>query len=351
MWTPEEVESCLAGTELALFRRAYGLDQPPNFENRAWHLQRTATTAALCAEFELDEHAVETVLERSRATLRDRRESRQHPTLDDKQLTAWNALLAGGLVRAARALQRDDWLDRAEEVISFLRRELWRDGVLYAVFNKGESRFRAYLDDHAWLLNALLDFLAARWDPAWLEFAVNLADTLLDRFEDPAGGGFYFSDEAVEVPVTRSMIFQDDATPSGNGIAIIALNRLGRLLGEPRYTTAAERSLARAGRLLEESPLACATMLLALMDAVSPPPKLIIAGTDQQARDAMKAWAEGRYQVDCYTVGPAVDTLPGILREFRPERPVTAWLCHGTRCLPPVETREEVERLMAEIRD
>jgi uncharacterized protein YyaL (SSP411 family) len=351
VWTPEEVESCLDGAELALFRRAYGLDQPPNFENRAWHLQRAVSTAVLCKEFELDEASVEAALERSREILRSKRESRQHPTLDDKRLTAWNALLAGGFVRAARALQRDDWLDRAEEIFSFLRSELWRDGVLYAVFNNGESRFRAYLDDHAWLLNALLDFLAARWDPAWLEFAVDLGDALLDRFEDPARGGFYFSDEAVEVPVTRSMIFQDDATPSGNGIAIIALNRLGRLLGEPRYTTAAERSLARAARLLEESPLAGATLLLALMDAASPPAKVVIAGTDRETRDSMKAWVEGRYQVDCYVVGPEVDTLPGMLREFRSTRPVKAWVCQGTRCLPPVETREEVERLMAEMRD
>ncbi|HET6592174.1 MAG TPA: thioredoxin domain-containing protein [Xanthomonadales bacterium] len=351
VWSPEEVESILEDPDLGLFRRAYGLDQPPNFENRAWHLQPAVPAAVLGEEFGLSEAAVETSLGRSRALLRERRESRQHPTLDDKRLTAWNALLAGGFVRAARALGRDDWLDRAEDIFSFLRRELWRDGVLYAVFNSGESRLRAYLDDHAWLLNALLDFLAARWNPQWLEFAVELADTLLERFEDPEAGGFYFSDEAVDVPVTRSMIFADDATPSGNGSAIIALNRLARLLGEPRYGAAAERALARAGQQLEESPLACATLLLALMDTVRPPAKLIIAGTDRAARDAMQAWAEGRYQVDCYVVGPAVDGLPGILSQFRSDRPVAAWLCRGTQCLPPVENQGDLDRLMDETSD
>jgi len=351
VWSLEEVESCLADPDLQLFRRAYGLDQPPNFENRAWHLQPAVPATVLCEEFELSAAAVETALERSCAILRNRRESRQHPTLDDKRLTAWNALLAGGFVRAAKALQRDDWLDCAEDIFAFLRRELWRDGVLYAVFNGGERRFRAYLDDHAWLMNALLDYLAARWNPEWLEFAVDLGDTLLDRFEDPEGGGFYFSDEAVDVPVTRSMIFQDDATPSGNGIAIIALNRLARLLGEPRYGAAADRALSRAMQQVEDSPLACATLLLALTDTVRPPSKLIIAGTDPAARDAMKMWAESRYQVDCYVVGPAVDGLPGILREFRSDQPVTAWLCRGMQCLPPVETLEDLDRLMDETSD
>jgi uncharacterized protein YyaL (SSP411 family) len=346
VWTADEVADCLADTTPGLFRRAYGLDQPPNFENRAWHLQRRVPTTALCEEFGLSESETEAALAEALRVLRNRRLSRVPPTLDDKQLASWNALLAGGFVRAARAMQRDDWLDRAEEIFGFIRRDLWRDGVLSAVFNRGEARFRAYLDDYAWLLNALLDYLAARWSEPWLDFAITLADALLERFEDPVSGGFYFSDAEVEVPITRSMIFQDDATPSGNGIAIISLNRLGRLLGEPRYTEAAERSLKRATPQLQDNPLAFASLLPSLMDAVRPASKLIISGTDPDAQNAMKRWADSHYQLDCYLVGPEPGNLPGVLREFRSDRPVTAWLCRGTHCLPPVETQDELDRLL-----
>ena len=294
----------------------------------------------------MSESETEAALAEARRVLRNRRLSRVPPTLDDKQLASWNALLAGGFVRAARAMQRDDWLDRAEEIFEFIRRDLWRDGVLSAVFNRGEARFRAYLDDYAWLLNALLDYLAARWSKPWLDFAITLADALLERFEDPVSGGFYFSDAEVEVPITRSMIFQDDATPSGNGIAIISLNRLGRLLGEPRYTEAAERSLKRATPQLQDNPLAFASLLPSLMDAVRPASKLIISGTDPDAQNAMKRWADSHYQLDCYLVGPEPGNLPGVLREFRSDRPVTAWLCRGTHCLPPVETQDELDRLL-----
>ena len=141
-----------------------------------------------------------------------------------------------------------------EEIFSFIEHELWTGECLLAVFNAGEARFEAYLDDYAWLLNALLASLQARWSRTRLEFAIRLADALLLRFEDTVNGGFHFSDSTIEVPITRSMIFQDDATPSGNAIAIGALNRLARLLGKVRYSEAAERCLARSMTQLRESP-------------------------------------------------------------------------------------------------
>jgi uncharacterized protein len=246
VWRDDEVAACLEDTNpgagLQLFRRAYGLDRPANFENRAWHLQRQADTDELAGAFDLAADEVEALLETARATLRERRESRVHPTLDDKRLTAWNALLAGGLVRAGMALDREDLLDRAEDVFRFLRRELWTGEYLLAVYNAGQARFAAYLDDYAWLLRALLDALRARWRREWLDFAIELAEALLQRFEDSARGGFFFSDAAVEVPITRSMIFQDDATPGGQ--------RDGRAGPESPRPPAGRAALRRSGRTL-----------------------------------------------------------------------------------------------------
>ncbi|RPH98517.1 MAG: thioredoxin domain-containing protein [Lysobacterales bacterium] len=359
VWRPAEVEAVLGASIPApgpqLFRRAYGLDGPANFEGRAWHLQRTASSDKLADELAgasgLSADAVESLLQTARTALRRKRETRVHPTLDDKRLTSWNALLAGGLVRAGRALGREDWLDRAEEIFSFIRRELWSGRSLLAVYNGGAARFAAYLDDYAWLLRALLDGLQQRWNRAWLDFAIELAEALLQRFEDPERGGFFFSDAEVEVPIARSMIFQDDATPSGNGIAALALNRLARLLGEPRFGDAAERCLRRAMPRIVESPLAHAAMLLALRDAVAPPPQLVIAGTDPGEQAAWKRWVESRHAVDCYLLGAAATApegarLPGILGEFRSQRPATAWLCLGMRCLPPAHSRDQLESLL-----
>jgi uncharacterized protein YyaL (SSP411 family) len=356
VWSREEVESVLGGIDpgpkaesgpgrLAdIFVQAHGLDQPPNFENQSWHLIRRIGSAALAEKFNETQQAIEESLADATVALREKRSGRVHPTLDDKQLASWNALLALGFIRAGRALEREDWLDRAEQIFRFIERELWTGDNLLAVYNAGEARFEAYLDDYAWLLNALMASLQARWSRTNLDFAIQLADALLLRFEDAGNGGFHFSDSAVEVPITRSMIFQDDATPSGNAIAIGALNRLARLLGEPRYSEAADRCLARSMTALKESPMAHASLLTALQDSVQPAPHIVISGSNPKQRSALKHWVEGRYQVDCYMFGPEEDSLPGILREYRSESPVTAWLCRGMQCLSPVESREELKR-------
>jgi len=351
VWTPSEVDDLLDEASAALFKRAYGLDGGPNFENRAWHLLRSADAAELAAGSGLEPGVVESMLDSARQRLREAREERVHPTLDHKQLAGWNALLAAGFVRAGRALQRNDWIDRAEEIVTFLRRDWWDGERLLAVFNDGEARFAAYLDDYAWLLGSLLELLSVRWRREWLDFAIELAEALLARFEDGGGGAFWFSDAEVEVPIARSMIFQDDATPAGNGSAALALNRLAHLLGEPRYADAAERCLRRGRARVEESPLGHASMLLALLEAERPPPQLVIMGRDPLQTAAWLERAAGVPRLRCYSIGESAEGLPGLLGEFRPEAAASAWLCKGMHCLPPAHDASAFEALLEAAHD
>ena len=140
------------------------------------------------------------------------------------------------------------------------------------------------------------------------------------------------------------MLFHDDATPAGNAVAIVCLNRLGHLLGESRYLDSADRCLRRAMPRLEESPLAAASLMAALEDSVSPPMHVVIAGSDPALCRELKQWVDGLDRVDCYLIEPPDDTLPGILREYRSDEALTAWLCHGTRCLPPVHSKAALKR-------
>jgi uncharacterized protein YyaL (SSP411 family) len=344
VWSRAEIEQMLPQTTREIFRLAYGLDGPPNFEDKAWHLVRRETTGELSARMDESEKFIELALEKSRSTLYLVREERVHPTLDDKILTSWNALLAEGFVRAGQALGREDWLDSAESILEFIHSELWEEKQLFAVYNRGEARFAAYLDDHAYLLNAIMHFLQARWNNVFLLFANELGEALLARFEDPVHGGFYFSNAEEDVPIARSMIFQDDATPAGNAIAIMALQKLGKLLGEARYTVAAERALARSLSHINKSPPGFASMLTALQDSFEARPQLIISGTDRGKQEKWKRWAESNYQVDCYLIGLLNGKLPGILREYQSSEPATAWVCHGMKCMPAVNSRELLKK-------
>ena len=348
VWHKDEINELLAESSRQLFCRSYGLAQAPNFEGKAWHLVRRLSAGELAKASGDSEQAIEQALEEARSVLVSAREKRVHPTLDGKRLTSWNALLTEGLVRAGLALDRDDWLESADQIIEFIHRESWDGERLFAVYYAGEVRFAAYLDDYAWLLNAIMFFLQARWKDQYLRFATRLGDALLARFQDPEHGGFFFSDAAVEVPIARSMIFQDDATPAGNAIAVSALQKLGALTGELHYTKAAQRCLARSMDLLGQSPLACTSLLPVLQESVNPRPHIIISGTDVQQCEALKQWVNTGYQVDCYLIGQAQDSLPGILSQYLSCEPVTAWVCHGMRCMPPAESREALKQRLEE---
>jgi len=349
VWSREEIEQLLPGPAGEIFVQTFGLNGPPNFEGKAWHLVRHCSPGELAARLLEPEQSIKQALENARATLFSAREQRIHPTLDDKRLTSWNALLAEGLVQAGRALQREDWLDSADSIIDFIRTKLWDGKQLHAVYNGSNARFAAYLDDYAFLLSAILHYLQARWSSALLQFAIDVGEALLTRFEDEEHGGFYFSDAAVDVPIARSMIFQDDATPAGNAIASMALQRLGKLIGDVRYTVAAERVLSRSLAQISESPLAFASLLTALQESIGARPHLIISGTDSRKQQEWKQWAEANYQVDCYQIGPGNGKLPGILREYQSDEPATGWLCRGMQCMPPAESREKLKQQLEDI--
>ncbi len=348
VWRQEEVDQILPASDSEVFCQTYGLDGPPNFESRAWHLVRQISAKELAERMDRPEQSIRQSLESARIALVSARNERIPPVLDDKRLTSWNALLAEGLIRAGRALQRQDWLQSADSILCFIRRELWDGQQLYAVFNGGRAKFTAYLDDYAYLLNAILYHLQARWSTKNLRFAIDLGEALLGRYEDSENGGFYFSDAGEDVPIARSMIFQDDATPAGNAVAALALRKLGQLIGDVRFTSSAERILSRSLAQVGDNPLAFASMLIAVQESMAPRPHLIISGTDSSRQDEWKLWAETNYQVDCYQIGPETSSLPGILREYRSNEPVTAWLCHGMHCLPPAESRDRLKQQLEE---
>jgi len=338
LWQPEAVRDLLGADDYAVAARHFGLDRAANFEGQAWHLHAVEPAEAIARALGREPAEVATVIARSRAALLAARERRVPPGRDDKILTAWNALLAAGLLRAARALRRDDLAELADTVLDFLRREAWRDGRLYACHAGGRVQFPAYLDDHAFLLDALLERLQQRWDIATVDIARALAEALLQRFEDKAQGGFWFTAHDHEPLPARSKPWLDESLPSGNGVAARALLRLGHLLGEPRYVDAAERTLRAAWPTLQDAPQACAALLLALQDWLTPRPHLVVRGPEA----ALAAWRAvldpvRDARVDAYFIANT-EAAPAALPQVPDAAAQAAWLCVGTRCLAPVHT-------------
>ena len=184
VWTPDEVRDVLTAEEFALASPHWGLDQPPNFERTAWHLRVTQPLSAVAERLGIALAEAESRRERSRRKLFARREARVHPGRDEKILTSWNALMIAALARAARALDKPEWLAAAYRATDFLRSRLWRDGRLLATSKDERAHLNAYLDDHAFLLAALIELMQSGFRRSDLDWAIELADALLSRFED-----------------------------------------------------------------------------------------------------------------------------------------------------------------------
>ena len=336
VWQPDELKALLTPEEFVVASICLGFDRAANFESQAWnpYLVRPA------------EHDESDLFLSAQKKLFTAREKRARPGRDDKILTSWNALAIKGLARAGHVFNRPDWIKLAQNAADFIRNNMWQDGQLLATCkndgsdnanNSYRAHLNAYLDDYAFLLDALIECLQADYRAIDLSFAEDLAEALLESFEAEEGG-FYFTSHTHETLIHRPKQAYDNATPNGNGIAAVALQRLGHILGEPRYLQAVERTLKAFDSSLARNPAACASLSHALSEFLTPPSLVIIRGEATQMATWRDAIGQHYFPHHLFfyldeTAESDTQRLPATLqREFSTN--VNAWVCQGVVCLP-----------------
>jgi uncharacterized protein YyaL (SSP411 family) len=345
VWDRAEVEALLDPDAYKLFAQRFGLDREPNFEEHHWHLHtfQSLDAIATAADRSIDE--VTRIIDAARAKLLAVREKRIWPGRDEKILVAWNGLMIRGMAIAARHLRQSQFAESATRAVDFIRDHMWRDGRLLATSKDGKAHLTAYLDDYVFLADALLELLQVRWRASDLEFAQALIEVVLQHFTDPENGGFYFTADDHEALLHRSKTFGDDATPAGNGVAALVLNRLGLLLGETRYLEAAERTLRAGWAPLSKYPQAHTTLLNALDEILSPVETVIIRGpADDAARwqsELAALYAPNRLVV---AIPSDASGLPPALADKKPGDGTIAYVCTGTTCDAPVASLPNLVR-------
>jgi uncharacterized protein YyaL (SSP411 family) len=346
LWDRAAVRSVLSTEEFAVFAPRFGLDQEPNFEGH-WHLVVRAALSDIAEWERLELPQVESRLAQAQRRLFELRSGRIRPALDDKSLTSWNALAIGGLAVASRSLQREDYAAAASAAAAYLRTVHWRDGRLLATSVAGHARLPAYLDDYAFLIDALLELCRVRFRADYLHWAVELAEVMLAHFEDRTVGGFYFTADDHERLISRSKSFSDEAIPAGNAVAARVLLQLGYLLAEPRYLTAAERTLRAAWEAMLKYPEAHASMLGALELWLSPPDIVLLRGPEQ----ALEPWLQALnplFEPQRYVLGvpSGLEQLPEAIASKPGGATVLAYVCRGSQCSAPIAS---LEALLAEL--
>jgi len=286
-WSAGELEEAL-GADAPALMAFHGATAEGNFEGRnvLWVPQP-------------DEDRWE-ALAPSRERLRQARARRVPPLHDQKVLAGWNGLAVSALATGGRVLAEPRYVAAAERAAEFVLARMVKDGRLQRSWLGGEAGVPAYLEDHAFLVQGLLDLFEAGFEPRWLAAAVDLSDRMEALFGDPAGGGWFSTATDHERLLVREKPTHDGAEPSGASVATLNALRLQAFTADPRWRERAEGALRLYRRTLEEQPLALGDMLLALD-----------AATDA-AREVVLVWPAGQ--------PPPEDFLEVLRRTFLPNR-------------------------------
>jgi uncharacterized protein len=338
VWSEQELRDAL-GEDAPPLLSYWGVDRGPNFEGRS---------ILYVAGEDVDPE----LLARARRTLYDLRAARVWPGLDDKRLTAWNALMVSALADAGAVLGRGDYLDAARTCASFLLEQMRDgDGRLLRSYKDGRAALNAYLEDHAFLVEALLVLYEATLETRWFVEARRLADDLVLRFRDTDGaGGFFDTASDHEALVVRPRSFEDHPIPAGSSSAAYALLRLAAVTGDRAY----ERPALEVFQILHQAagrhPQAFGHLLQAMHFHFSTPREVALVG---EQLDALAAVVRRRFRPTVVLAGmaPGDDEALEAVPLLRGREPVNgrpaAYVCENFACRMPVTEPDELDRLLA----
>ncbi len=348
VWTPEQIREVLGGgsadaancitfspQEVENLMQFWGVSEAGNFEG--------ANVLHLAQGVEAPEPEG---LAAARQALYEARAKRVWPGLDDKRLASWNALAIAALAEAGAVLGREDYLDAARRCAEFVLDSLSDEsGRLLRTCKDGDARLNAYLEDHAFLLEALLTLYESTFEPRWFERARSLADETIARFGDPERGGFFSTSSDHEELIARRKEIGDHPIPSGNSSAALGLLRLAALTGERGYERQAEGVFALFAKTATQHPESFAHLLRALDFHLSPTKEVALIGAHSAELAAVVRSGFRPHLV--LAAGPEGSSEPPLLlNRASIDGSPTAYVCEHFSCRAPVTKAADLTVLL-----
>ena len=344
-WTRDELSQLLSPEEFNVAAKFFGITADGNFIDHSHPrpLRGLNVLSVVSPVHTGDEKLLASAKQKMLAA----RAKRVRPHLDDKILASWNGLMLGAFARASIVLDEPKYREAAEKNLRFIREKLWVAAkgkpALFHRWRDGQSDQTQLIEDYAFLLSGVIEFYEATLEPAHLEFALELANAMLEKFFDPENGGFWQSAGSKDL-ILRLKDDYDGAEPSGNSVAVLSLLKLGAITGENKFIKAAEKTFQLFAEKLENIPQAVAFLLQALDFSLQEPARVVIAGQRGKFRELLRA-AHSVYQPNKVILGNT-----GPVEEFSKTLPAkgdaTVYICHGNTCQPPTGNAAEVEKLL-----
>ncbi|HEV2762986.1 MAG TPA: thioredoxin domain-containing protein, partial [Pyrinomonadaceae bacterium] len=342
VWDKEEVESLLGPEDARLFCAYFDVTEGGNFEERnILHVERPA--AEVARSLGVSAERLTEAVERGSGILFTERERRVKPGRDEKVITAWNGLMLEACAEASAVLERDDYREVAERNAQFILDTLVSDGLLLHVYKGGRAKHVGFLEDYAFYASGLVALYETTGDARRLKEAVRLTEKMIDEFWDEQDGGFFYTGESGEKLIVRSKDYFDNATPSGNSVALGVLLRLSVLTGEEKYRRLATTVFRLMGDSVARYPSAFGYALSALDFYLSTPKEVVIvsprgAAADRTlAREVWKRYLPNKVVVQAHEGDADALALVPLLRDRTAiGGTATAYVCENYTCQQPV---------------
>ena len=347
VWDKEEIESIL-GSEASLFCAFYDVTEEGNWEEKNI-LWRQRNYEIFAKENGLEVSFLKDTLRKSRKKLFEIREKRIKPGLDDKILLSWNTLMISAFARAYEALGTEGYHKVAVESLDFIFKNFKQsEGIgLYHTYKNGQAQYAGFLEDYAFLIEALIDVYGITFDKQYIEKAKQYADFTIENFFDESTNLFYFTSAKQKDILLRKKDLYDSATPSGNATMVRNLQRLGHFFDDKNYKSLNVNMLMSVEKALERYPSSLSKWAGSALALVFPPYEIAVVGMDahSKSKDINMLFLPNKILMSSVEEDTAFPLLDGRSSDTEGGESLI-YVCQNYACKIPVKTIEEMVKIL-----
>ena len=341
VWSKAELRSVLNETEYELAKDYYNVNMKGEWEGH-YILLRGEDDMAFAQSKKMTVETLRTQINVINSKLLEARSKRVRPGLDDKALTAWNAMMLKGLLTAHMAFNEGKFLDLAQKNADWLmKNQIKKDGSLYHTYKNDVSKIDGFLDDYAFTITAFIKLYEATFDEKWLKQAKKISDYAITHFKDEQSGMFYYTSNTSEGLIARKMEINDNVIPSSNSEMAKALHTLGSLLDDTDYKAIATQMLVNVQMDMSSYPSGYSNWALLHLQMSEPYFEIAVTGSE---------WAQKVKEINNYYIpnkilmGGVKGNIPLLEGKFIGE--TTIFVCVEKVCqLPVTEVKDALEQI------
>ena len=339
-WSKAELQEKLGDHE-ALISTYYGIKDQGNWEHDRNILMRNKGDQEFLGEHSLTAGDWKAILQKSKTILLEAREGRIRPGLDDKMITAWNAMMVSGLIDAYRVFSDEIFLDSALKNVHFLEKELMEGNKIYRSYKNKRSTTVGFLDDYAFYIQALIKLYQVTFDEQWIHRASALMEHTIEQFFDPHDGFFFYTSSQGERLISRKKEIFDNVIPSSNAIMAQNLNYLSIFFDRDDWGKTAKAMAESLSHIIKSEPTYMSHWAIVFTEIKKGLAEIALTG--KKIKTLRSEFLQQYFPFSIIQGTEDKSDLPLLKDKVSINGESTIYVCYNKTCKLPVHTLEEAK--------